>query len=132
MGRAGGVGRCLVTDDNDAAIGIFSHTDARLPAAHPIRHNVLASKGYALNRLGRFADAVSALDRWAKHAGLRRVRIWHLLARAYAPFRLWKETGGDRHKSAFESDVADAKKQRWYRAEAAPYTERDAKFRKYL
>ena len=127
------VGRTyLKADDPEAAIGIFSHIDAQLPADHPKRYNLLANKGYALNNLGRFDEAVSMLDESIKLDGRERVRVWHLLARAYAHFKLWEDTGKDEHKSAFESDLAAANNRRRYQAEADFYTKRYPDFGKYL
>lgn len=127
------VGRTFLdAQDGQAAIGIFDYIDAQIPANHPARYNVLANKGYALNDLGRFDEAVSVLHQCIELAGRRQVRVWHMLARAYAQFGLWKETDKSQHKTAFKSGIAEAKKQEWYDAEAAFHSKRNPEFGKFL
>jgi tetratricopeptide (TPR) repeat protein len=106
------VGRTfLEVGQHDIAARVFTHILEKTPTQHEDRYRALANLGYAQIGLGRHEDAVESLSKCIELIG--NPHPWHLLALAYAHYRLSTDPSDDHH-GKFEELLKAAKKHRWF------------------
>ena len=97
----------------DIAARVFQHILKEAPSSHPDRYNAIANLGYAQIGLQQYADAARSLEDSIALIGERQAYPWHLLALAYAHFRL-SEDPADEHHAEFKKRLAAGKKHRFF------------------
>ncbi|MCY0096090.1 tetratricopeptide repeat protein [Hoeflea ulvae] len=97
----------------DIAVRIFQYILDKTPEMDDNRYNALANLGYAQIGMGQHKEAIETLERCIALAGKDRIGPWHLLALAYAHFKL-SQSGSDAHARSFKSYLRKGKTHPWF------------------
>ncbi|MCC0036572.1 MAG: hypothetical protein H6887_15075 [Hoeflea sp.] len=108
------VGRTfLEAGQSDVAARIFQYILDNTPTGAEDRYNALANLGYAQIGMGKYGDAIATIEKSIALAGKNRTGPWHLLALAYAHFKLSK-TENDTHAKSFHEFLKKGKAHPWF------------------